>query len=102
MALCGNETFHEGLILFKVLIIAFWHGSTDDERCTRIVNEHGVDLVHDGVVVAALHKVLGRECHVVAQIVEAKLVVCSEGYVSIVGLSARIGIWLVFVNAINA
>ena len=47
----------------------------DDERRAGLVDENGVHLVNDGVVVSALHHLLLVRDHVVAQIVEAELVV---------------------------
>src|SRR6202008_3796690 len=44
-------------------------------RRTGFVNEDGIDLVNDGIVVPALHAIFDVELHVVAQIVESKLVV---------------------------
>ena len=51
----------------------------DDEGRARLVDEDGVDLVHDGEVVPALHIVLDAELHVVAEVVEAELVVRAVG-----------------------
>ncbi len=47
----------------------------DDQRCARLVDEDRVDLVDDRVVVRPLHVLLERELHVVAEVVEAELVV---------------------------
>jgi len=46
-----------------------------------------VDLVDDRVVVAALNAVVDAQCHVVAQVVEAELVVGAVGDVAGVGLA---------------
>ena len=54
-ALHFHETLHEGLVLLEELVVALRHGTGDDERRTRIVDQHGVHLVDDGVVVLALH-----------------------------------------------
>ena len=45
----------------------------DDERGTRLVDEDGVDLVHDGVVMPTLDAHVAARNHVVAQVVKAKL-----------------------------
>ena len=50
-------------------------GSADDERGTGLVNQDGVDFVHDGKCVAALNDFFSFPRHVVAQVVEAELVV---------------------------
>lgn len=47
----------------------------DDQRCTGLVDQDGVDLVDDGEVVAALDELVLGPRHVVAQVVEAELVV---------------------------
>ncbi len=47
----------------------------DDQRGPRLVDQDRVDLVDDGVVELALDQLLEREAHVVAQVVEAELVV---------------------------
>ena len=58
----------------------------DDQRRARFVDEDGVDLVDDGVGELALHPVARAVDHVVAQVVEAKLVVGPIGDVRGVGL----------------
>ena len=58
-------------------------------RRARLVDQDAVDLVDDREIEAALHHGLERELHVVAQIVEAELVVGPVGDVGGVGLLAR-------------
>jgi hypothetical protein len=60
------------------------HAARDDERRARLVDEDRVDLVHDAVVVAPLDLVLELRRHVVAQVVEAHLVVGAVGDVGAV------------------
>jgi len=57
----------------------------DDQRGAGLVDQDGVDLVDDRVVVAPLHAVVQRERHIVAQVVEAELVVGAVGDVGGVG-----------------
>ena len=57
----------------------------DDERRARLVDEDGVHLVHDGVIVAALHHLLLVGDHVVAQVIEAELVVGAVGDIGGIG-----------------
>ena len=57
----------------------------DDERRPRLVDEDAVDLVDDREVVPALDVVRELELHVVAQVVEAELVVGAVGDVGGVG-----------------
>ena len=47
----------------------------DDERRARLVDQDGVHFVDDRVVEASLHALVDGEHHVVAQVVEAELVV---------------------------
>ena len=67
-------------------------GAADDQRGARLVDEDRVDLVDDRVVVGALHALLERARHVVAQVVEAELVVGAVGDVAVVGLAALVGL----------
>ena len=60
----------------------------NNQRGTRFVDEDGVNLVDDGEIVPALHFVFLIDDHVVAQIVEAELVVRTIGNVGIVSLLA--------------
>ena len=57
----------------------------DDQRRARLVDEDRVHFVDDGVGVAALHHLGARVLHVVAQVVEAELVVGAVGDVGGVG-----------------
>ena len=57
-----------------------WTG--DDERRARFVDQDAVHLVDDGEVVPALDEMLELELHVVAQVVEAELVVRAVGDVA--------------------
>ncbi len=60
----------------------------NDQRRACFVDQDGVDFVDDGEGVAALHHVLDPVLHVVAQIVEAQLVVGAVGDVALVFLLA--------------
>ena len=57
----------------------------DNERRPGLIDQDGVDLVDDGVVVAALHALLGTGDHVVAQVIKAELGVGAVGDVGLVG-----------------
>ena len=57
----------------------------DDERRPGLVDEDAVDLVDDGVVELALGQVGQAELHVVAEVVEAELVVRAVGDVGAIG-----------------
>ena len=54
----------------------------------RLVDEDGVDFVDDREIVAALDHLLEMELHIVAQIVEAELVVGGVGHVAGILLAA--------------
>ena len=61
----------------------------DNQRGSRLVDQDRVDLVDDGKVVhVALHLVLFINHHVVAQVVEAKLVVGAVCDVAVIGFPA--------------
>ena len=57
----------------------------DDERRARLVDQDRVHLVHDREVVIALQHLREVRLHVVAQVVEAELVVGGVGHVGVVG-----------------
>ena len=101
--LSGVQFLHIGPelhILFVVL--RFRHRTGDDERSTRIVDEHGVHLVHDCVVMLALHEIVFGCGHVITQIIEAEFVVSTEGDVAVVGLLAVFGVGLMLVDTVHA
>ena len=60
-------------------------GTRDDERRSGLIDQDGVDLVDDGVMVATLYALLGAGDHVVAQVVETELGVGAVGDVCLVG-----------------
>ena len=60
----------------------------DDERRSRFIDQNGVDLVDDGKRMAALDHFLFIDGHVVAEVVEAELVVGAVGDVGGVGRSS--------------
>ena len=51
------EALHQRLILLIHLVVALGDRTRDDQRGTGIIDKHGVDLIDDGIVVAALHQV---------------------------------------------
>ena len=85
--------------MLKHLVVALRHRTGNDEWCTGIVDKHRVNLVDNGKVVGALHKVFGRSGHVVAQIVETKLVVRTESDVGVIGFAALRRVRLSLVDA---
>ena len=74
------------LEVHPVVVVADRPG--DDERRPRLIDQHRVDFVDDGVEVRPLHALVERVHHVVAQVIEAELVVRSVGDVRVVGGAA--------------
>ena len=63
----------------------------DNQRGTRLVNQDGVDLVHDCERVTALYKFALVDTHIVAEVVEPHFVVCAVGNVGVVGVLTLLG-----------
>src|SRR5215204_6126571 len=61
-----------------------WH-ARDNERGARLVDQDGVDLVHDREAELALHELVGRGSYIVPEVVEAELGVRAVGDVRVVG-----------------
>ena len=78
-----DHAIHDGIDL---RILLGW--TRDDQRRPRFVDQDRVDLVHDGVVEVTLYTLFRLELHVVAQVVEAQLVVRGVGDVGGIGLAA--------------
>ncbi len=70
-------------------VSAFLRRPADDEGRSRLVDEDVVDLVDDGVVQLPLDAAVQRSRHVVAQVVEAELVIRAVGHVGGVCLPSR-------------
>ena len=67
---------------------AVFRRAGDDERRARLVDQDRIDLVDNGEVVPALHHLRHIVFHIVAQIVEAELVIGAVGDVGGVSLVA--------------
>ena len=89
--LAGNEAVREPRELGEPAVGLARGRARDDERRARLVDEDRVDLVDDGEVVTALHHVGRLPRHVVAQVVEAELVVGAVRDVGRVLLAAHRG-----------
>ena len=81
----AGRQLRDDAIDFVVEIGRFLGRTGNDERRPRFVDEDAVDFVDDGVVVASLHVLREVELHVVAQVVEAELVVRPVRDVATVG-----------------
>ncbi len=73
--------------------------AADDQRRARLVDQDRVDLVDDGVVEVALDHLVERPGHVVAQVVEADLVVGDVRDVAVVRRLARVVVEVVLDHA---
>ena len=82
-------------ILLEQLILALWHRSRNNEWSTSIVNQHRIDLIDNGEVMLALNKIILRSRHIIAKIVKAELVVCTEGDICQICLATSLRVWLV-------
>jgi len=98
--LCVNYDFYIRTELFEQLFFTAGDRAGNDQRCTGIVDQYGVDLIDNGIVVFALYQVVRADRHVVAQVVETEFVVRTECDVGIVGCTAGIGVWLVLVDTV--
>ena len=106
LGLGQQRVYHRGLLpdqlghlaaeLGVLLVGLVAHRPGDDQRGPGLVDEDRVHLVDDGVRVLPLHPLIEREHHVVAQVIEAELVVGAVGDVGEVGGAAlgrgRLGI----------
>ena len=50
LALYSHKFLDQGLILLKHLVVALGYGTTNNKRCTGIVNQYGVHLIDDGII----------------------------------------------------
>ena len=103
LTLHAVEFFHIGTELDVLLVGGrFFNGAGNDERGPRIVDEHGVHLVHNGEMVLALYQVGRADGHVVAQVVETEFVVGTERDVTVIGLAAFVAVGLMLVDTVHA
>ena len=97
-----EEFFHVGAQGLVLLIFgALRYRTGDDQRRTGVVDEHRVDLVDHGEVVLALHLLVQRAHHVVAQVVETEFVVGSIGDIATIGANAFVGMRFVFIDTVD-
>ena len=73
----------------EVLVGRFLRLAADDQRCPGFIDQDVVDLVDDGEVAIPLNPLVQFGDHVVAQVVEAELVVRAVGDIRGVGFTAR-------------
>ncbi len=83
----------------RIFVRCLVGGSGNNQRRTRFVDQDRVHFVDNRVEVAALHAILDLELHVVAEIVEAELVVRAVGDVGGVSLAALVVVQVVHDHA---
>ena len=98
--LCANQKLYTVLVLIIHLVFTFWHRSTDNQWGTCIINQHRVHLIHDGIVMSALHQVHWACRHIITQVVKTKLVVSTKGNIACIRTATLIGVWFVLINTI--
>ncbi len=69
-----------------VLVGGFFRRSGNDQRGTGFVDQDRVNLVYDRVIMSVLHTSREIELHVVAQVIETKLVVRAVGNVGVISI----------------
>ena len=99
--LCGNKLLNLRLQVIEKLVVALWCRTRNNQRRTCIIDKYRVNFVNNRIVVLALNQIGWRKCHVVTQIVETELVVCSESNIRSVSLTTCIAVRFVLVDAIN-
>ena len=83
--LCAYHDFHVRAELFEQLFFAAGNRAGNNQWRTGIVDQHGVDLIDNGIVVLALNQVVRADRHIITQVVETEFVVRTERDVGIVG-----------------
>src|SRR5678815_962995 len=84
IALLSHKSGNRRIVLRILCIRLISNRTGNDERSASFVDEHRVNFVDDRIDVTALHTLIVRHDHVVAQIVEAELVVRPVGDVALV------------------
>ncbi len=98
--LCVYDDFHVRAELFEQLFFTTGDRAGNNQRRTGVVDQHGVDLIDNGIVVFALYQVVRADRHIVAQVVETEFVVRTERDVGIVSGTAGVGVRLVLVDTV--
>ena len=96
---CATAQARDDAVDLVVEVGRFLGRAGDDQRRPRLVDQDAVDFVDDREVVPALHVVRELELHVVAEIVEAELVVGAVGDVGRVGRLALLVVEIVLDDA---
>src|SRR6185437_11774710 len=83
----------------RIFVGGLFAGAGNNQRGAGLVDQDGIDLIDDGVVVLALHAIANIKLHVVAQVIEPELVVSAIGNVRGVGFAALFIIQIVHDDA---
>ena len=89
IVILGNE-MGDDLVGDQILVRRCFGRTGNDQRCPRLVDQDGVNLVDNGEVMIALHHVLDPELQIVAKIIEAELIIRSIGHIAAIGGAALI------------
>ena len=80
-----TDQFGHQTVDLDVQIRRFVGGTGNNERRTSLIDENGIHFVNNGKTELGLHLVGGIKGHVVAQVIEAELVICRVHHVAPVG-----------------
>ena len=69
----------------SIQIRTVFNATRNYQRRSRFVDKNRVHFIDDGVMQTALNTIFGTECHVVSQVIEAKLVIRTVGDIRLVG-----------------
>ena len=86
----GAGQFGDDILHLQVEVSVIFGLTGDDQRRPRLVDQNRVDFIDDGKIQAALHPLTGGIDHVVAQVIETKLVIGAVG--NIRGISRLLGL----------
>ena len=85
----GNFVHLQGsgkIVCAAVHIRRLFAAAADDQRCTRLVYQNGVNFVHNSKVMAALHLLLFVKHHIISKIVKSHLIVGAVSNVAVICL----------------
>ena len=59
--------------------------SGNDKRCSRFINQYGIDLIDDGIMQTALYQLVLADYHIVTQVIKSQFIIGNIGNVAVVG-----------------
>src|SRR5690606_31558475 len=97
-----HELLDGGLELLEAIVVRLRHRTRNNEWRSRLVDEHGVHLVHDSEVMPALNELIRLDDErVVPQVIEAELIVRAVSDVGSIRTTATFRMRLVFVDDVD-